>query len=72
MFWNYHSASCRLASILFSSSDFSSIGGSRKRVYEAKLGTEYYENYENCGKGGWKFDSGEVNPHWLCEEWKLF
>ena len=51
-----------MASILFCISDFSSIGGSGKGVCEAE-----YEK-EDGGQGGWKFDSEEVNPHWLYEE----
>ena len=44
-----------MASILFSKSDFSSVGGTGKEVYEPKLGNELCEN---CGQGGWEFDSG--------------
>ena len=51
---------CRDSSILFSKSDFSSVCGTGKGVYESKSGNEYYEN---CGQCGWKFDSEEVNPH---------
>jgi len=36
-------------SILFSTSDFSSMGSSEKGVYEAKSGNDYCEN---CGQGG--------------------
>ena len=43
-------------------------------VLEKKYRKQKSENEycEICGLGGWKFDSGEVNPHWLCEELKLF
>ena len=37
------------ASILFSHSDFSSMGGPGKGVYEAKSGNEYCGD---CGQGG--------------------
>ena len=57
------------AFILFSNSDFSSIGVSGKGVREAKLGNKYCKNY---GQSGWKFDSGEVNPHCLREKCELF
>ena len=50
-------------------SDFSSIGGSGKGGYEAESENKYCEN---CGQCGWKVDLGEVNPYWLCEEFKLF
>ena len=55
-----------MASILLSKLDFSLVGGTGKGGYGSKSGNE------NCGQGGWKFDSGEVNPHELCEEWKSF
>ena len=41
-----------MASIFLSNSDFSS-----------KLGNGDCGDCENCGQGGEKFDSGEVNPH---------
>ena len=41
----------------------------KKGGYEAESGNEYCENYGQCG---WKFYSGEVNPHWLYEELTLF
>jgi len=41
-----------LASILFSRSDFSSMGGPEKGVYEAKSGNEYCVNYGQGGHGG--------------------
>ena len=52
-----------MASILFSNSDFSSMGGPEKGVYQTKLGNGDCRNCENCGQGGEKLDSGEVNPH---------
>jgi len=42
----WDSSMASMASILFSNSDFSSIGGSRKGVYEVKLENEY------CGQDG--------------------
>ena len=48
-----------MASKLFSKSDFSSVGGIGKGVYESKLENEYFENYR---QGGWKFDSGRWIP----------
>ena len=58
-----------MASILLSKLDFSSVGGTGKGGYEAESENKYCKN---CGQDGWNFDSGEVNPHWLCKELKLF
>ena len=47
-FSNYFWASIT-SSKLLTNDDFSSIGGSRKGVYESKSGSKYYEN---CGQDG--------------------